>query len=301
MTTETAPVLHKQQHKTDLVPALLFILPATIGFVVFFAYPALRGIYYSFTDYSLAGAPNLVGGDNYVQMVNDKTFWNALLVTLEYVVINIGSQTVVALVIAVLMQRLTTSLLIRGVLLLPYLIANVVVAIVWFWMADKTLGIINVGLQAVGIPPQAFFGSAALSIPTIALVNTWRYVGYTALLIFAGLQTIPPQLYEAAAIDGASEVQSFFRVTLPLLRPVLALVMVVSITGSFQIFDTVSVTTRGGPGDATRVIYYYIYQMAFQRSHFGYASAMTVALFIILGIFAYFQLRLMRADQSDLD
>jgi len=301
LTTETAPVLHKQQHKTDLVPALLFILPATIGFVVFFAYPALRGIYYSFTDYSLAGAPNLVGGDNYVQMVNDKTFWNALLVTLEYVVINIGSQTVVALVIAVLMQRLTTSLLIRGVLLLPYLIANVVVAIVWFWMADKTLGIINVGLQAVGIPPQAFFGSAALSIPTIALVNTWRYVGYTALLIFAGLQTIPPQLYEAAAIDGASEVQSFFRVTLPLLRPVLALVMVVSITGSFQIFDTVSVTTRGGPGDATRVIYYYIYQMAFQRSHFGYASAMTVALFIILGIFAYFQLRLMRADQSDLD
>jgi len=268
---------------------------------VFFAYPALRGIYYSFTDYSLAGTPNMVGVDNYVQMVNDKTFWNALLVTLEYVVINIVSQTIVALVIAVLMQRLTTSLLIRGVLLLPYLIANVVVAIVWFWMADQLLGIINVGLKAIGIPPQAFFGSAALSIPTIALVNTWRYVGYTALLIFAGLQTIPPQLYEAAAIDGASEIKAFFRVTLPLLRPVLALVMVVSITGSFQIFDTVSVTTRGGPGDATRVIYYYIYQMAFQRSHFGYASAMTVALFILLGLFAYFQLRLMRADQSDLD
>ena len=293
--------LTPRRHKTDLKVALLFIAPATIGFAVFYIYPAIRGLYYSFTDYSLAGSANFVGVTNYSAMLHDQVFWNALLVTLEYVAINIISQTIIALLLAVLMQRLTTSMLIRGVLLLPYLISNVVVALVWFWMGDRLLGILNVLLERLGFSPQAFFGSAVLSIPTIALVNTWRFVGYTALLLFAGLQTIPPQLYEAAAIDGATEVKSFFRITLPLLRPVLALVLVVSVTGSFQIFDTVSVTTRGGPGNATRVIYYYIYDLAFQRSHFGLASAMTVALFVILGVVAYLQLRLMRADQSDMD
>jgi len=281
--------------------ALAFITPAAVGFIVFFIYPLIKGVYFSFTDYSLAGSPNLVGFKNYVTMVHDPVFWTALLVTLEYVAINIISQTIVALILAVLMQRLTRSLLIRGVLLLPYLISNVVVAIVWWWMCDRLLGIVNQILPHLGIAPQAFFGSSALSIPTIALVNTWRYVGYTALLIFAGLQTIPPDLYEAAAIDGATEVQSFFRITMPLLRPVLALVLVVSITGSFQVFDTVAVTTKGAPGNATRVIYYYIYDLAFNRSHFGQASAMTVALFVLLGTIAYFQMKLMRADQSDLN
>jgi multiple sugar transport system permease protein len=203
--------------------------------------------------------------------------------------------------LAVLMQRLTTSLVMRGVLLLPYLIGNVVIALVWFWMCNQLIGIVNVALEGMGFGAQAFFGSPSLSIVTIALVNTWRHMGYTALLIFAGLQTIPRQLYEAAAIDGSGEIRSFFKITLPLLRPVLALVMVVSITGSFQIFDTVSVTTRGGPGNATRVIYYYIYEMAFSRNHFGYGLAMAVALFALLAVIAYAQLRLMRADQSDLD
>ncbi|MDR1852782.1 MAG: sugar ABC transporter permease [Propionibacteriaceae bacterium] len=287
--------------KNDLKPALLFILPAAIGFLVFFIYPAIKGFYYSFTDFELLGDANWVGLENYQTMLSDELFWNALWVTLEYVVINIGVQTLVALLLAVLMQRLTTSLLVRGVLLLPYLIANVVVALVWYWMCNQLIGIINIGLEAIGVEPQAFFGSPVLSIPTIALVNVWRYVGYTALLIFAGLQTIPPQLYEAAAIDGAGEVKAFFKITLPLLRPVLAMVLVVTITGSFQIFDTVAVTTAGGPVNATRVIYYYIYDLAFNRYHFGYASTLTVALFLILALVSFFQLKLMRADQTDLD
>jgi len=291
----------KHKRRTDLGPALLFILPAAVGFAVFYLYPAIRGILYSFTDYALAGSPNWVGVANYQQMFTDKQFWNALLVTLEYVLVNISTQTVVALFLAVLLQRLTTSIVIRGVLLLPYLIANVVVAIVWFWMCNQLIGIINIGLEALGFQRQAFFGSPHLSIVTIALVNTWRHMGYTALLIFAGLQMIPRDLYEAGAIDGAGEGKSFLHITLPLLRPVLALVLVITVIGSFQIFDTVAVTTRGGPVNATRVIYYYIYENAFQRSHFGYASAMTVALFVILAAVAYLQLRLMRADQTDLD
>jgi multiple sugar transport system permease protein len=280
---------------------LVFVGPAVLGFTAFYLFPAFRGLYYSFTDYTLLGGAQWIGGENYAHLVTDDVFWNALWVTFQYVVVNIGTQTIAALFVAVLMQRLTTSLAIRGVLLLPYLIANVVIALVWFWMCNELIGIVNVLLERSGFDSQAFFGSPTLSIITVALVNTWRHVGYTALLIFAGLQTIPPQLYEAAAIDGSGEIRSFFKITLPLLRPVLALVMVVSITGSFQVFDTVSVTTRGGPGNATRVIYYYIYEMAFSRNHFGYGLAMAVALFILLAAVAYIQLRLMRSDQSDLD
>ena len=126
-------------------------------------------------------------------------------------------------------------------------------------------------------------------------------MGYTALLIFAGLQTIPESLYEAARMDGASEARMFRSITIPLLRPILALVLIITIVGSFQVFDTVAVTTQGGPVDSSRVLQYYIYDMAFGRFQFGYASAMSVALLIILGIVTAVQYRLTRAGTSDLD
>lgn len=284
----------------DLGVALLFLAPASIGFVAFYLLPSLRGLWFSFTDRNLVGSGEFVGTANYQELLGDPLFWNALKVTLWYVVINIGVQTVLALAIAVLMHRLTRSALVRGIILLPYLVANVVVALVWFWMMDYSTGFINVVLDWVSGDRVAFFGDETLAIPTIALINVWRYVGYTALLIFAGLQTIPDQLYEAAGLDGASEPRMFWSITLPLLRPVLALVMVITVVGSFQIFDTVAVTTEGGPINSTRVIYYYIYQQAFERFDLGYASAMSVVLLVALAGIAYFQLKIMRSNQSDL-
>ena len=124
-------------------------------------------------------------------------------------------------------------------------------------------------------------------------------MGYTALLVFAGLQTINPQVYEAAPLDGASETRKFFSITLPLLRPVMAMVLVVTMIGSFQIFDTISVTTKGGPVNATRVLYFYIYDLAFGQLDFGYASALAVALFVLLLAVALIQMKLMRASESD--
>jgi multiple sugar transport system permease protein len=131
------------------------------------------------------------------------------------------------------------------------------------------------------------------------MVNVWRHVGYTALLIFAGLQTISPQVYEAAKVDGASEWSMFWRITLPLLRPYLAMVLIVTSIGSFQVFDTVSVATQGGPANASNVIQYYIYKVAFTRYDFGYASAMSVALLVVLSVITVAQYRLSRAGDSD--
>ncbi len=198
------------------------------------------------------------------------------------------------------MQRLTQSTLLRGALLLPWLISNVIAAMLWFWLLDYQIGLVNQAIEWMGFGKVAFFADEFWAIPTIAFVNVWRHMGYTALLIYAGMQTIPKYVYEAASIDGSSEWNSFWRMTMPLLRPVLAMILVITVTGSFQVFDTVAVTTRGGPVNVTRVIQYYIVQKAFGEGQFGYASAVSVVLFIILAVMAAAQLRLLRAGESDL-
>lgn len=283
----------------NLPTALLFIAPATFGFAVFLVWPAIRGIWLSFTDYSVFAPASFIGLDNYRRMVADPVFWSSFRVTIEYVVINIGVQTVVALLLAVLMQRLTRSMWVRGIILSPYLVSNVVTAMLWLLLLDYQLGIVNELLEKLGLDRLLFWGSPGLVIPTIALVNVWRHLGYTALLIFAGLQTINPQVYEAARVDGAGEWTSFWRITLPLLRPYLAMVLIVTSIGSFQVFDTVSVATQGGPANSSNVIQYYIYNVAFTRYDFGYASAMSVALLLVLSAITFVQYRLSRAGQSD--
>ncbi|MER5194244.1 carbohydrate ABC transporter permease [Streptomyces sp. NPDC002755] len=280
--------------------AAVFIAPALLGFVVFLLWPTLRGIYLSFTRFNLLTPAEWVGFDNYVRMVHDPIFWSSLRVTVVYVVINIGVQTVSALAIAVLLQRLTQSALLRGIVLTPYLMSNVVAGIVWLWILDTQLGIGNEIVSGLGFDRIPFLADETWAIPTIALINVWRHVGYTALLLFAGLQAIPGDMYEAAKVDGASEWRMFWRITMPLLRPVLAVVLIMTVIGSFQVFDTVAVTTRGGPADATNVLQYYIYGAAFGRFQFGYASAMSVALLVVLSAITFVQYRLTRAGQTDL-
>lgn len=295
-----APAVARTRKKDDTRLAVLFILPALLGFLAFMLWPALRGIYLSFTKFNLLTPPEFNGLDNYVRMAQDPVFWNAMRVTVYYVFLNIGLQTALALVIAVLMQRLTRRTLLRGIVLTPYLVSNVVAAMVFLWILDFQLGIGNQIISALGIDRIPFLTSEAWVIPTIAVINVWRHVGYTALLIFAGLQTIPETMYEAGRMDGAGEVRMFRSITVPLLRPILALVLIITVVGSFQVFDTVAIATRGGPVDSSRVLQYYIYDVAFGRFQFGYASAMSVALLAVLVVITFVQYRLTRAESSDL-
>ncbi|MBR7827888.1 sugar ABC transporter permease [Actinospica sp. MGRD01-02] len=281
--------------------ASLFLAPALVGFALFYLYPTIRGVYFSFTDYDLLSPPHSVGAANYRYLWRDPLFWNALRVTLQYVVINIVSQTVLALGLAWLMFRLTRSVLVRVLFLVPWLVPNVAVGLLWLWLLDANLGFVNHLITDLGGSSQGFFTTPSLAMPTIAVINTWQYTGYTALLFYAGMLQIPGTLFESARLDGAGEVRTFTRITLPLLRPIMALVLVVSLIGSFQIFDTVSIDpAQGGPVNATRVIYYYIYQLAFTQFRMGYASAVAVTLVLILGVLTFLQLRLLRASRSDL-
>jgi multiple sugar transport system permease protein len=278
---------------------MLFILPSLVGFLVFYVTPLIRGIYQSLTDYNILQAPTYIGLGNYRHLYHDSMFWNSLRVTAEYVVINISTQMIGALAIAVLMERLTRSVFVRCALVFPWLVPNVAVATISLFMLDRTVGVVNHLLTDLHLPAQYFYQSPHEAIATVALVNTWRNVGYTALLLFAGMQTIPKYLFEAAAIDGASEWRIFRSITLPLLRPILALVLTVSVIGSFQIYDTVSVAYQT-PLPQAYVLYYYIYTAAFGELRMGYASAMAVVLFAILAVFTFIQLKLLRASRSDL-
>ena len=267
---------------------------------MFYLLPTIRAFYIGLTNWNLLRAPKFLGLENYSRLLGDEKFWSSIWITVLYVVYNIPVQTVLGLLIAVLLKRLTGSVFVRSIMLAPFLISNVIAAMIWFWMLDPVLGFVNFILQAIGLGSHAFFSDEHLALPTIAAINIWRHMGYAALLFYTGLQSIPGHLYEAARIEGASEWRMFRSITLPLLRPTVVFVLVTSVIGSFQIFDTIAVTTQGGPGTATRTIVWYIYQEAFSSMRMGYASAMSTVLFLGLVLVTIVQMRVLRSGESDM-
>lgn len=300
MTTARKSVSRARRRRKETLTGLLFVAPALVGFLVFYLLPTLRAVQISLTDWNLMRAPKFVGLDNYVRLLGDDNFWHSAWVTLAYVLYNIPIQTALGLLLAVLSDRLARAVSLRAVIIAPYLISNVVAALVWMMMLDPILGLVNGFLEVVGVGRQGFLASPDQAMVSVAAISTWRHTGLTALLFYAGLQAIPRHLYEAARLEGAGEWTMFRRITLPLLRPVLAFVLVTSLIGSFQVFDVIAVATAGGPSNSTRVILWYIYENAFKFNRMGYASAISVVLFATLILVTLLQMRLLKADQSDL-
>jgi len=284
----------------ETLVAALFIAPSLFGLFVFFIRPTVQGFYLSLTDSDLLTHASFIGWANYQRLLQDKQFVSSLLITLNYVLLNIPLQTVLALILASLMARFTQSMALRGLVLLPWLIPILMATLIWISILSS-IGPADGILKLLGLP-QVCFMCQAYIIPSIAWINIWRHTGYNALLFFAGLQTIPKELYEAAAIDGAGEWRTFRSITLPLLRPVTVFILVTSFVGSFQVYDSVAVSAVpvGGPGGATRVIYWYILDLAFNRFNMGYAATVAVALFLISLALAAAQLWYFRANTSDL-
>ena len=290
----------RTRRKGDCLTAWAFLLPSIVGFAVFFVYPAVRGVYYSTTDWNLLSPPKSVGLANYRAAIHDPEFWKSLRVTTYFVVLSLVAQLAIGLVLAGILHRLLRSVMVRAVLLLPWLVPNVTIGLLWMWMLDTNLGFANHLLHSMGHGTEGFLTDPNLALPSIAGITTWAGIGYIALLFYAGMLQIPQDVYQSAQLDGAGEIRMFFGITLPLLRPIIALVLVVSVIGSFQIFDVVAVTTAGGPVGLTKVIYYYIYEEAFHHFRMGYASAMALCLALVLGVLTWVQMRLLRASTSDL-
>lgn len=304
--TERLPSLATQRRKLrryrpgEVRAAIYLLIPSFIGFVAFLLFPAVRGLYMSLTDWDLMTDPNFIGLENYRRLIADTYFWNSLQVTVRYVVYNVPLQTLISLSIALLMNHLKRSTALRMIVLLPYFIPNVVIGLLFLVLLHPVIGPVNLLLESIGLSRIQFLRLPGTALPSIVGINIWRHMGYIALLFFAGLQMIPNDLYEAARIDGASAPQSFFKITLPLLRPVVTFVVITAVIGSFQIFDTVAVTTEGGPLRTTEVLIWFIFQHAFQRFDMGYGATATMVLFVILIVFTLLYMKISRGGKSDL-
>jgi multiple sugar transport system permease protein len=239
--------------------------------------------YYAFTDWNVFGGAQWSGLANFKQMVGDDSFWTALWNTVYYSAVHIPLTFVVALGLALLLnRRLRGVAFFRTVAFFPYVTSIVAVAQVWNMLFSPEFGPINDFLRLLGVDnPPGWTVSSGWSMPAVVIVGTWRDMGYYMLLFLAGLQTVPAELHEAAKIDGASAWQRLRNVTMPCLRHTTFFVTVMLTINSFKVFDLILLLTDGGPGQSTLVLSQYIYQKGFEENQFGYASAVSIVLFAI--------------------
>lgn len=283
-----------KRKRIDLVTAFFFLLPSLTIFGVFTYYALGFNIYLSFTSWNfLSKAKNFIGLTNYERMFTDPRFWQILGNTTYYAVGTVVFSLVLGLAFALLLnQNIPARGLFRTLIFSPYITTTAAVAVLWIWIFDPNYGLINYGLELIGLAGPRWLTDTSWAMPALLIMNTWRTSGYTMVIFLAGLTGIPREYYEAAEIDGAGKIQKFFNITLPLLSPTTFFLIVTSLLSAFQVFDQVAVMTQGGPVNATKVINYAIYTEAFVSFRAGYAAAVATILFIILLIITIIQLRL---------
>ncbi|GIK37165.1 MAG: sugar ABC transporter permease [Anaerolineae bacterium] len=276
---------------------LTFVLPALLFFIIFDFYPMLRAFYLSLTDYNLLASPQFVGLENYATLLADKRFVRAVSNTAGYMLGTTMPLWVLSLGAALLFNRRFRG---RGFFQLlyftPVVLSGVPVAMVWRVLFHPK-GLINAALSPFIAEPLPWLTSAALAPLALIIMTIWQEVGFYFIIFLAGLQDIPEELYEAARIDGASNWQAFWRITLPLLKPTSLFVMIISFIHAFQSFGNQYVLTRGGPSDATNVIALHIYSTSFTSLRLGYAAAMSLVMFAVIIAFTLVQMRLVRAEE----
>jgi len=275
----------------------LFLFPYLALFGVFLVLPLFYGLILSFFRWEMISPfpPHFLGAGNYKEALGSKYFWMALWATVRFVLMIVPTAVCGALFIAMginyLPRRFQT--IFRASYFLPTLISISVAGILWRWFFNAEFGLFNALLSRFGakIP---WISDVDWAMKSIALMSLWWTVGGPMVILLAGLKQIPDHYYEAASIDGANAFQRFLHVTLPLLRPVLLFVIVMSIIGSFQVFGQTFMITRGGPEFSTRVLVQYIYETAFGNYRMGYGAAMSWLLFLVIALFSVTQFQLMR-------
>ena len=273
----------KRKFKADW-EGYLYILPWLIGFLGLTLWPMVYSLYLSFTDYNLFTAPKFIGISNYVKMfTKDVTFRKALGITLKFVVLAVPLKLIFALFVATKLNKAVKGMsLYRTLIYLPSLLGgSVAVAVVWRNIFGVD-GYINVIISALGFEKIPWLTSTKLALPTIVILNLWQF-GSSMIIFLAGLKAIPNSLYEAASIDGAGKIKSFFHITLPMLSSVLFFNLVYGMIGAFQQFNSAFLITKGGPANSTYLYALMLYQKAFTSFEMGYASGMAWVLLLIVG------------------
>lgn len=261
----------------------LFLLPACTLLGMFVLYPALQAIFLSFTDFNMIMAPSYVGLANYHTLWQDPFFWSALRHTLLYLAVVVPLLVTLPIFLAMLVNRsLPGMTFFRAALYLPAITSLVISGLVWKWVYEEQ-GILNYLLLATGITndPVAFLTDPDHALFSVMAVTVWSGMGYYMVIYLAGLQAIPRHLYEVAEVEGVSKWQQTLHITIPLLRPSIAVVTVMSSISAMKVFEEVYVMTQGGPLDASKTLVFYLYQSAFEEFEMGYAAAVGVVLFAL--------------------
>jgi ABC-type sugar transport system permease subunit len=275
----------------------LFLAPYLLLFCVFLVVPLCYGLSLSFFEWEMISPypPRFSGLENYREALKDKYFWMALWATVRFVVMIVPTVICGALLVAAAINALPAKRqsVFRALFFFPTLISISVAGILWRWFFNTEFGLFNAGLANFGMKVP-WLSDARWAMKSISLMTFWWTLGGPMVILLAGLNQIPDHYYEAAAIDGANAIQRFFYITIPLLRPVLLFVIVMSVIGSFQVFGQTFMITRGGPEFSTRVLVQYIYETAFSFYRMGYGAAMSWLLFLVIAVFSIIQFRIMR-------
>ena len=291
---KVGPVV-RDQHRAGLI----FVLMPMILFLAFAVYPMIYASYLSLTDFSFTKAPSFVGFANFSRLIGDDIFRTAFINTTIYTFGVVPTSMVLALFLALLLnQKIRGITLFRIAFYMPVLTSSIVSGMIWLWMYAPGAGIINQLFESVGLPPQRWLFDPNLALISVMIMAIWKNLGYTMVIFLAALQGIPIHLYEASDIDGANFRNKLWSITLPLLKPATFFVFVTSIISAFQVFGSVFVMTKGGPGYATTTIVHQIYLNGFRYLRMGYASAEAVILFVVIFALSLINWRFLRSDDE---
>ena len=278
----------------------IFVLPSVIVMTVFVLIPLLFSLVSSFYDFDIMLQHfRFIGLDNYRTVISDERFWNSLKNTVYFVCGNVPLQIILSILVAVAInKRSRLNIVFRTVYFLPVVCSMTIVAMALAMMFDYNIGIIPAMMRQIGLPVVDVFNDPTWAMPTIILISVYKSFGFTMVILLAALQGVPENLYEAAEIDGAGKRAAFFRITLPSIAPSIAFVVITSIIGSFQVFDQVYVTTKGGPMYKTETIVQLIFTKAFVTNEMGPAISCAILLFVVILAVTLASLRTSRGNEQ---
>ncbi len=282
-------------------PAWLFVAPSLAIMLVFIVFPIFKSLWFSFHDWKIgADVQEWVGLTNYQRLFTDELFWNALRVTFIFAIVSVIAQMLLGYwVAAALLNDTWLNRVVRSIFFFPTIVALATIGLVWRFLLDPSIGLIGGITAALGAEPIPWLQDTALALPTVIFVSVWKNLGFTMVILLAGLTGVPQHLYEAGRLDGANERQLTWHVTLPSIRPTLLFTTMILTINSLQVFDLVYVMTNGGPLFATDTLVTMLFREGFTNFDIGYASAIAWVLFALIMTLSALQLRLFRYRDVD--
>jgi hypothetical protein len=281
---------------------VLFILPSMLIFIIFVFVPLIMSFIYSTQTFNMMfNNVKFVGASNYIKLICDSRFWNALKNTVFYTVCIVPLQVILALFAGIALKKQSRfTAFVRSIYFLPAIVSMTIIAITWSFLINNDYGIYMYFFRRIGINIPNLLNSTTWAMPTMIVIGIWKNLGFKMIIIIAGLEGISDTYYEVAILDGAGELDKFRYITVPMLMPTLTFVIVDSVISSFQVFDQVYVVTKGGPLFTTETLVQYVYSNAFEKSNMGYASAIAVSLLMITLLSSIPLFKIMKKNENEL-